>query len=54
MNNHSLAVVRWGPQLLHSWLLELIASPLSTLSSCLQETNPTRWDVVMEVAEMGD
>jgi len=24
-------VVKWGPQLLRSWLLELIASPLSTV-----------------------
>ena len=50
----SLAVVRWGPQLLHCWLLKLIASPLSTLSSCPQETNPTRCDAVMKVAEMGE
>jgi len=57
MNNEvgqSLAVVRWGPQLLHSWLLKLIVSPLSTVSSCLQKTNPIRWDAVIKVAEMGD
>ena len=29
---------RWGPQLLRSWLLKLIASPLSTMSACLQES----------------
>ena len=57
MNNEvgqSLAVVRWGPQLLHSWLLKLIVSFLSTVSSCLQKTNPIRWDAVMKVAVMGD
>jgi len=50
----SLAVVSWGLQLLNSWLLKLIASPLSTVGSCLQMTNPTRWDAVMKVAEMGE
>jgi len=50
----SLAVVRWGPQLLRSWLLKLTVSPFSIVSSCLQETNPSRWDAAMKVAEMGE
>ena len=57
MNNkvgQSLAVARLDPQLLHSSLLTLIASPLSTVSSSLQKTNPTKWDAVMTIAEMGD
>ena len=57
MNNEvcqSLAVTSWGPQLLHSWLLKLIVSPLSTVCLCPQKTNPTRWDAVMKIAEMGD
>jgi len=57
MNNEvgeSLAFVSWGPQLLRTWLLKLTASPLFTVCSCLRETNPTRWDAVMTVAEMRD
>jgi len=45
----SLAVVRWSLQLLRSWLLKLIASHLSTASSCLQETSPTKRDAMMKL-----
>ena len=47
MNNEvgrSLAVVRWSLQLLRSWLLKLMSSPLSTASSCLQvQPNGMPW-----------
>ena len=43
-----------GPQLLCIWLLKLTSRPLSTVNSCLQETNPTRCDSVMKVVEIGD
>jgi len=29
-------------------------SDTTTVSSYLQETDPTRWDAVMKIAEMGD
>ena len=38
-----------------AWLVtEVIASRLSTVCSCPQVANLTRWDVVMKVAEVGD
>jgi len=46
--DQSLFVGWWDPPLWqwHGWLSKLIAIPLSTVCSCPQVANLTRWDVV--------